>query len=66
MVAILSTDVGVVYKLEDDDKKRYGITDDYMIGNRQYNLVGNNPSELVKEMMRCMERTRRRLMRRAM
>ena len=65
MVAISTTDVGTVYKLDDDDKKRYSITDNYMIGNRHYTLIGNNATELAKEMKRCIERTRRNLMRRA-
>jgi hypothetical protein len=65
MVAISTTDVGTVYKLDDDDKKRYSITDDYMIGNRHYTLVGSSPTELAKEMKRCIEKTRQRLLRRA-
>lgn len=65
MVAISITDVGTVYKLDDDDKKKYSITDDYMIGNRHYTLVGSSPTELAKEMKRCIERARRNLMRRA-
>ena len=65
MIAISVTDVGTVYKLDDDDKKRYSITDDYMIGNRHYMLVGSSPTELAKEMKRCIEKTRRNLMRRA-
>ena len=41
---------GITVKLDDDDKKRYSITDDYMIGNRHYTLVGSSPTELAKEM----------------
>lgn len=55
----------MVYKLDDDDKQRFSITDDYMMSNRHYTLVGNNPTEMAKEMRRCFERARRNLMRRA-
>lgn len=65
MLAISTTDIGTVYKLDDDDKQRFSITDDYMMSNRHYTLVGNNPTEMAKEMRRCFERARRNLMRRA-
>ena len=61
MKFVKSTDVGVIYKLDDEDKRRDNTECDYFIGNGHFSLYGNSVAYLQAEMARCMSITRPRI-----
>lgn len=56
-----STDNGVIWKLDDDDKRRDNIDQNYMIGNGRFIIYGNDPRGIDAEMARCMSITKPRI-----
>ena len=53
-----STDNGVIWKLDDDDKRRANTDQNYMIGNGRSTIYGNDPRGIDAEMARCMRITK--------
>ena len=49
-----STDNGVIYKLDDDDKRRDNTDKNYFMGNGHFCFYGNDPLWMDVEMARCM------------
>ena len=49
-----STGNGIIYKLDDDDKRRENTDRNYMMGNGHFTIYGNDPKTMDSEMARCM------------
>lgn len=49
-----TTDNGIIWKLDADDKKRYNTDCDFTMGNRHYSIYGDNPRAMETEMERIM------------
>ena len=56
-----STDNGIIWKLDDDDKRRANTDRNYMMGNGRFTIYGNDPRFMDAEMARCMSITRTRI-----
>lgn len=48
-----STDNGIIYKLDDDDKRRYNTEQNFFMGNGHFGIYGNDPKWMDAEMARC-------------
>ena len=58
MVLHKSTDNGIIWKLDDDDKRRAKTDQNYMMGNGRFTIYGNDPRFMDAEMARCMSITK--------
>ena len=48
------TDNGIIWKLDNDDKRKANTTCDFMMGNGHYTLYGGNPRAMDAGLARCM------------